>query len=196
MIRSLWAAVALAVACLMAPAQGLATPAAPAAEGGARILFIAGFASAFDDRERLSGLFAVDGVTTEAFPPGLWLFAVHDAAQAYRRSGGTLHIVLVGHSMGAIRAYEVAAALGRRGIPVDLVIGFDPTREAVVSGNVARAVNFFLTPDVAPVVPGPDFHGVLVNDVVGDIAAIPHHDIIYDEALHRRALREIERAIR
>ncbi len=185
-------AATLLLVCGIAPPQAFA--ASPAAS--TRIYFIAGFASALDDQQKLASLFAVDGVPIEAVPPSFWRLVVRQVAGAYRESGEALHVILVGHSMGAIRAYEVAAALDRRGIPVDLVIGFDPTREATVSPNVVRAVNFFLTPDVAPVVPAPGFHGQLVNEVVGDIAELPHHDIIYDAELHQRALSEITHALR
>jgi len=184
--------IVLAAGILSAPRQA----AAELSNGDeARIVFIAGFASAFDDRERLAGVFAVDDVSTEAYPPYLWHMVVRDIVRAFRRSEGHLHIILIGHSMGAVRAYEVAAALDRRGVPVDLIIGFDPERGVSVTDNVARAVNFFLTPDVDPVVPGPGFSGQLVNEVVGDIAVIAHHDIIYDDVLRRRTFDEIERAL-
>ncbi len=161
----------------------------------ARIYFIAGFASAFDNLDKLTALFALSGVPTSTYPPAFWHAVVRDATRAYRASGGQTDIVLVGHSLGAIHVYEVAQALERRGIPVALIIGFDPTREAEVTGNVAVALNFFLTPDVEPVVAAPDFAGTLTNEIVGDIAVLPHHDIIYDETLRQRALGAIRRAI-
>jgi hypothetical protein len=160
-----------------------------------RVYFIPGFASAFDDLGELAGLFAIEGIPTEALPPIMWHVLVAEIATAYRHSGRALHIVLVGHSMGAVKAYDIAAALGRRGIPVDLIIGLDPLREASVPDNVARAVNYFLAPEVIPVRPAAGFSGVLINEIVGDEAAIAHHDIIYDEALIERAIAEILRLL-
>jgi thioesterase domain-containing protein len=51
-------------------------------------------------------------------------------------------IVVGGHSFGANAALLAAAQLGRHGIPVALVILFDPTDPMEASSNVARVVNF------------------------------------------------------
>ena len=128
-------------------------------------------------------------------PPILWHQVVREAASLYRRDGEAARIILIGHSVGAFYVYRIAESLGRRNVPVDLVIGLDPNRELEVSQNVIRAVNYFLTPEVSHVVPGPGFSGQLVNMVVGDITTLAHRDIILDEDIRHRTREEIRRAI-
>ena len=158
------------------------------------IYFIAGFASAFDDLDKLDRLFAVDGLPAKAFPPMLWRQAVRDAEERYRLNGDTTRIILVGHSFGGNKVYRAAQRLAEEGIPVALIIGFDQGYLSTVSANVARSVNFFITPDVNFVVPGEGFEGLLVNEIVADETELDHGEMIYDPVLHQRAVEEIRRA--
>jgi alpha-beta hydrolase superfamily lysophospholipase len=50
-------------------------------------------------------------------------------------------IILIGHSLGADAVMEMAAYLGRKGVPVALVVPFDGTKSFAASANVARVLN-------------------------------------------------------
>jgi thioesterase domain-containing protein len=80
-------------------------------------------------------------------------------------------IILIGHSLGADAAMEMADYLGDKGVPVALVVPFDATQSFPVPGNVARVINFTQR-DYAQMRPGPGFRGLLINI---DLSA--NHDI-------------------
>jgi thioesterase domain-containing protein len=49
--------------------------------------------------------------------------------------------MIVGHSLGGAAAVEMAAEIGRAGVPVDLVVTLDPVGAAHISSNVRRSAN-------------------------------------------------------
>jgi pimeloyl-ACP methyl ester carboxylesterase len=63
-----------------------------------------------------------------------------EAIRQYK-SGRLRSIMIVGHSLGGAAAVEMAAELGRAGVPVDLVVTLDPVGAAQVPINVRRSVN-------------------------------------------------------
>jgi len=58
---------------------------------------------------------------------------------------------------------EMAAYLGRKGVPVALVVPFDCTKSFQASDNVARVLNLTHSGSYAYVRGGPGFHGTLAN---------------------------------
>src|SRR3974377_268122 len=84
------------------------------------------------------------------------------------RGGRGGPITLSGHALGADAVMEMAAYLGRKGIPVALVVPFDGTQSFAASDNVARVLNLTQR-DYAYMRKGPRFHGTLANvDVSSD----------------------------
>ena len=59
------------------------------------------------------------------------------------KNGTACPIVLIGHSLGADAAVDMAAELKRSGIPVALLVTFSPASALNVPSNVAQAVNFY-----------------------------------------------------
>ena len=64
-----------------------------------------------------------------------------DRAAADYKAGKEAPIILIGHSLGADAVMEMAAYLGRKGVPVALVVPFDCTKSFAASDNVARVLN-------------------------------------------------------
>ena len=64
-----------------------------------------------------------------------------DQAAANYKAGKEGPIILIGHSLGADAVMAMAAYLGRRGVPVALVVPFDGTASFAASSNVARVLN-------------------------------------------------------
>ena len=64
-----------------------------------------------------------------------------DSAAANYKAGKEGPIILIGHSLGADAVMTMAAYLGRRGVPVALVVPFDGTASFAASSNVARVLN-------------------------------------------------------
>lgn len=115
-----------------------------------------------------------------------------DAARAGQR------LLLLGHSMGADAAVKIATRLAQEALPVDLLIGFDPTKFAcpLVPANVKRALCFhqkefgdFL--GRGHFHPGDGFSGALTNE------RVPYRHKKMDDApeLHERVLAEARKLV-
>jgi surfactin synthase thioesterase subunit len=63
-----------------------------------------------------------------------------DRAAADYKAGKEAPIILIGHSYGADAVMEMAAYLGRKGVPVALVVPFAGTQSFAASGNVGRVL--------------------------------------------------------
>jgi pimeloyl-ACP methyl ester carboxylesterase len=79
------------------------------------------------------------GIPTTVANHGEWPALAPAAIQEYK-SGRLRSIVIVGHSLGGGAAVEMAAALGRADVPVQLVVMLDPVGGSQVSSNVRRSV--------------------------------------------------------
>jgi len=99
-------------------------------------------------------------------------------------------IVLIGHSLGADAAMEMADYLGDKGVPVALVVPFDGTQSFLASANVVRVINFTQR-DYAYIKPGPGFRGSLNNVDLSSAHDIDHLNIDKSPELHARVLTEI-----
>src|SRR5262249_56375468 len=99
-------------------------------------------------------------------------------------------IILIGHSVGADAAMEMADYLGDKAVPVALVVPFDGTQSFPAPGNVARVVNFTQR-DYAYIRPGPGFRGSLNNVDLSSNRDIDHLNIDKSPELHARVLSEV-----
>ena len=82
------------------------------------------------------------GIPTTVRNYGDWPALAQEAIQQYQ-SGRLRSIMIVGHSLGGSAAVDMAAELGRAGVPVQLVVTLDPVGgSSQVSPNVRRSVNF------------------------------------------------------
>jgi hypothetical protein len=110
----------------------------------AQIVLMRGLANVFsrgmdEMSERLTGL---------GFQPRLinhrgWQVAADTIAQNYR-NGNRAPIIIIGHSLGANAAFNLAKRLQSQNIPVAYVATFDPTQSLAVPANVDTFVNFYL----------------------------------------------------
>jgi hypothetical protein len=115
-----------------------------------------------------------------------WKTIADKAAISYK-AGKEGPIVIVGHSLGADAAMEMADYLGDKGVPIALVVPFDGTQSFPVPGNVARVINFTQR-DYAFMRPGPGFRGSLTNvDLRGD-PNIDHLNIDESPKLHSQVI--------
>ncbi len=113
-----------------------------------------------------------------------------DQAAAKYKAGTEGPIILIGHSLGADAVMEMAAYLGRKGVPVALVVPFDGTGSYAASSNVARVLNLTQR-DYAYMRRGPGFHGTLVNVDVSSDHNIDHINIDKSPRLHARVISEV-----
>src|SRR6516225_5965720 len=113
-----------------------------------------------------------------------------DRAAADYKVGKEAPIILIGHSYGADAVMEMAAYLGRKGVPVALVVPFDGTQSFAASGNVARVLNLTQR-KYAYMRGGPGFHGALDNVDVSSDRSIDHITIDKSARLHARVVAEV-----
>jgi hypothetical protein len=113
-----------------------------------------------------------------------------DGAAADYKAGKEAPIILIGHSLGADDVMEMAAYLGRKGVPVALVVPFDATKSFAASDNVARVLNLTQR-DYAYMRGGPGFHGKLDNVDVSSDSNIDHINIDKSPRLHARVVAEV-----
>ena len=203
---------ALAVCCLATACSGSAgtgsgpagANAAPArADGGPQVILIRGLANIFSTGlDTLAGELNKAGIPARSTSLGDPQARARAISTAYAASRRNRPVILVGHSYGADEAIRIAGALDTLGVPVALLITFDPTIKGPVTRNVRRALNFHTADDGiwSPITAVPGYKGTLVNrnvkngkNAVGDVN---HFNVEKSGALHAVAVREIKAALR
>jgi pimeloyl-ACP methyl ester carboxylesterase len=106
----------------------------------------------------------------------VWRPIAEQAVRDYRRDPQP--IILIGHSMGGDACLDFAEMLNAAGIPVNLLVTYDPSRLAEdVPPNVERYINIFQSTNVmggGNVVQGSRFHGNYASYNLKD-----HHELIH-----------------
>ncbi len=126
------------------------------------------------------------GVYATVYNYSVWQGLADQAAAKYK-AGTEGPIILIGHSLGADAVMEMAAYLGRKGVPVALVVPFDGTGSYAASSNVARVMNLTQR-EYAYMRRGHGFHGTLVNVDVSSDHNIDHLNIDKSPRLHARVI--------
>lgn len=128
--------------------------------------------------------------------------ALQQIQNAVAENSKTGPIILAGHSLGASSVIGMARTLTNKNIPVDLLIVFDPLGSSEVPRGVRKMINFKASGSKNN---DGGFRAADGNtgDVVNvDIRNLPelenanHWNIVNQEALQRRVVREIEMAYR
>jgi hypothetical protein len=119
-----------------------------------------------------------------------WQTLADQAAVDYK-AGKEAPIILIGHSLGADAVMEMAAYLGRQGVPVALAVPFDCTKSFAASDNIARVLNLTHGGSYTFIRGGPGFHGTLANVDVSSDPSIEHINIDKSPQLHARVVAEV-----
>src|SRR5689334_15608999 len=160
------------------------------AESRAHVYLLRGLMNIFSlGMDTLSEQLNRRGVYATVHGYGEWQ-ALADRAAVDFKAGKEGPIILIGHSLGADAVMEMAAYLGRKGIPVALVVPFDGTQSFAASDNVARVLNLTQR-DYAYMRRGPGFHGTLNNVDVSSDPSIDHINIDKSPRLHARVVSEV-----
>ena len=161
-----------------------------AAESRAHVYLLRGLMNIFSlGMDTLAEQLNRRGVYATVHGYGEWQ-SLADRAAVDFKAGKEGPIILIGHSLGADAVMEMAAYLGRKGIPVALVVPFDGTQSFAASDNVARVLNLTQR-DYAYMRRGPGFHGTLANVDVSSDPSIDHINIDKSPRLHARVVSEV-----
>ncbi len=133
------------------------------------------------------------GYSARVYSTHGWQAAAARIADGYTRGHRDI-IVIIGHSLGGNAAFDVANALDRQNIPVELIVTFDATRPQPVPKNVLHFVNFYQENGFGKQVSaGPDFKGELSNiDLTAD-TGLSHTTIEKSPRLHAVVMKKDRR---
>jgi hypothetical protein len=113
----------------------------------------------------------------------------------YRTDKSIAPVVIIGHSLGADSAIDMANYLGANGVPVSLVVAFDGVHDGhKVGRGIAEVVNYYKSDGVGKLIQaGPGFTGRLSNIDVADRKGIDHLNIEKSAALHAEVIARMTR---
>ena len=112
-----------------------------ATRGGAHLYVLLGLGNNSPGLAEFGSKMQRRGIPTTVRNYGDWPSLAQEAVAQYK-SGRLRSIEIVGHSLGGNAARDMAAELGKAGVPVRLVLTLDSTTEGAVTSNVRRAVSF------------------------------------------------------
>src|SRR3954451_7952608 len=99
-----------------------ATPIIEAAAAGGEVYMLRGFGDVFSrGLDQLAQSLSADGIEAHVVSHGQWRMVLRDILQDRQRSGAR-PIVLVGHSLGANAAIQIAEELKKRHISVQYLV--------------------------------------------------------------------------
>ena len=133
------------------------------------------------------------GIAAEVQTYLMWRQVADEAIRDYRRDPAP--ITLIGHSMGGDSAVDFAETLNQAGIPVNLLVTYDPTRIADdVPPNVERYINIYQSKNImggGNVVQGARFHGHYASYNLKEHNEIVHINIEKADRIQHQLLDKI-----
>jgi pimeloyl-ACP methyl ester carboxylesterase len=115
----------------------------PRASNAPQVFLLKGLADVFSaGMDTLAAKLAQRGIPARVANHSTSDSLADDVVRRYK-AGGRGPVVIIGHSLGADAAVEMAQRLNEARVPVALVVGFGPTRSFDMPPNVARAVNYY-----------------------------------------------------
>lgn len=170
------------------PAQK--SPNARRPSGGPHVYLLRGLLNVFSlGMDDLAQKIQRRGINATVHNHAEWESLANDIASQYK-AGRHGSIVLIGHSLGADAVMFMGEYLGKRGVPIALIVPFDGTGSFAATGNVARVMNLTQR-DYAYMRRGNGFRGELQNIDVSKDTSIDHITIDKSSRLHNMVVNKI-----
>jgi hypothetical protein len=135
------------------------------------------------------------GTTASAHRHSEWTDIADEAAKLHKSDPEKWPIVLIGHSNGADMGINIAQRLKAKGVPVALIVGYDPTRfSSNVPSNVQRFINLYQATNIlggGQIHPAADFRGQLVNVDLRNHFEIGHMNIDKSRRLQQEVIAKV-----
>jgi hypothetical protein len=162
---------------------------APATSNAAHVYLLRGLLNIFSlGMDDLAQKIERRGIRASVHNHSEWE-TLSDQIAARYKAGNRGPIILVGHSLGADAVMFMGEYLGKKGVPVALIVPFDGTGSFAATSNVQRVMNLTQR-DYAYMKRGPGFRGELANiDVSGQ--GYGHIDIDKSARLHNMVINKI-----
>ena len=133
------------------------------------------------------------GVNAKAYSNGAWSGLADSIIKRSKTGDVSFPIVIMGHSVGGQEAPQMANALAKAGVPVALVVGFDPgfAPPPPFTAGSPRVVNFWIKGSARgnPYRSAGGFSGSIENiDIRGFAPNVDHVQIDKDSRIQSRAV--------
>jgi hypothetical protein len=193
---------------VLRPASAPAASAATAKEGPApvdsanpvaqfshgRVYILRGWLNVFSrGMDSLSVKLQSQGVPSVIANHRSWQGLADQLIETYPNDKNAEPIIIIGHSLGAGAALVMANYVGLKGVPVRLVISFDPVGGVEpVLGTVGEVINYYKPRSSGQPIKGTKhFHGTLENIDLSTRANIDHLNIDKIEVLHEEVIAKV-----
>ncbi|MBS7539719.1 alpha/beta hydrolase family protein [Ancylobacter lacus] len=121
-----------------------ATRPAAAASGAPRVYLMRGLANIFSlGMDDLAAKLQARGIVATVHSYADWQSVAAAAEKAAKAGRRATPVVVIGHSLGADAAVNMANTLVADGVPVPLVVTFDPITPPVASAKIGKLVNYY-----------------------------------------------------
>lgn len=132
------------------------------------------------------------GIESEVYNHSHWQALADELIERSYEKEISYPIIIIGHSLGAGAAPQMATMLGRRGIPVKYVVMYDPVEPTQVGKNIEEVVNYYLPKknNTNVVSPADDFEGKFENINVRPLGGINHLNIDYNKEIRSTVYEE------
>ena len=189
--------VAALMAVAFAPIAGHARTWHGTMRSTAHVYLLRGLMNVFSlGMDELAAKIRAEGIVATVHNHAEYEALADEAARNYK-AGEEGPIVIIGHSLGADAAVFMANRLGALGVPVKLVVPFDPVNPTTAGANIARVVNLYISNGVGrSVARGPGFRGVLENIDLKARVDLGHMSIDKSSQLQQQVLGYVLEAVR
>jgi hypothetical protein len=131
------------------------------------------------------------GYSARVYSTNGWQSVARRIADKYSRGHKDI-VVIIGHSLGANATFDIADALDKQNIPIELIVTFDATNPQPVPKNVLHFVNFYQENGFGKKVSAsPGFQGELTNVDLTPDTSLSHTTIEKSPRLHALVMQKV-----
>jgi hypothetical protein len=121
-----------------------------------------------------------------------WRAIAEDIVNRSRNDNVSYPVIIVGHSLGANESSKFANYVATRGVPVELVVAFDPVETGKVGPNIKKVVNYYLPKSQDNrILETSGFEGSLENINVTSNPEITHVNVDKNPAFQQAVISDI-----
>ncbi len=191
-VRFVWVLLG-ALLLLVTPLQTAQAQSGSSSQYVGRVYLMRGLANIFSlGMDTLAEKLRQRGIDAQVYEYGQWQVLASDAV-AWSKSRGRAPIVIIGHSLGADAAVEMAERMTSLGTAPRLVITFDPVGVTEVGASGGRFINYYQSNNGfgKRLVAARGFKGTIVNRNLDNVGSIDHFNIEKADSLHAEVIKDV-----